>query len=76
MSYLDRITINTADHIPRVRGLPVKVSEVLEHLQSGCTVDEVLTRIPGLEREDIFACVEYAAQSNEPPPAAAMRKSG
>jgi uncharacterized protein (DUF433 family) len=37
------------------------VCDVLEYLASGMTEDEILSDFPYLEREDIRACLEFAA---------------
>ena len=50
---------------PCVRGLRYPVSMLLELLGSGMTVDEVLRDYPDLEREDILACLRYAARVSD-----------
>ncbi|MCX7924305.1 MAG: DUF433 domain-containing protein [Fimbriimonadales bacterium] len=47
---------------PVVRGLRYPVQSILELLASGMTPEQILADYPDLEREDIFACLEYAAQ--------------
>lgn len=47
---------------PCVRGLRIRVSDVLEMLGSGMTVEELLGEYPELEREDVYACLKYAAR--------------
>ncbi len=37
------------------------VKDVLEYLAGGMTVDEILNDFPDLTREDIRACLEFAA---------------
>ncbi len=63
MSYAERITIDPAkrEGKPSIRGLRITVSDVLEYLASGMTEDEILKEFPDLEREDIRACLEFAA---------------
>ena len=46
---------------PGIRGLRITVSDVLEYLASGMTEDEILEDFPDLEREDIRACLAFAA---------------
>ena len=64
MAY-ERITIDPA----RMRGLPcirdtrMTVSAVLGQLAAGRTVDEVLADYPYLERADILAALEFAADA-------------
>jgi len=62
-TYLDRITIEPDKRggKPCIRGLRITVYDVLEYLASGMTEDEILSDFPDLEREDIRACLEFAA---------------
>lgn len=46
---------------PCVRGQRMTVYNVLDYLASGMTIEEVLADFPDLEREDILACLAYAA---------------
>ena len=46
---------------PGLRGFRIRVSDVLELLGAGASIDEILADYPFLEREDIFAAIEYAA---------------
>jgi uncharacterized protein (DUF433 family) len=46
---------------PTIRGLRVRVVDVLEMLAGGMTGDEILADFPYLEREDIQACLDFAA---------------
>ncbi|MBI2560874.1 MAG: DUF433 domain-containing protein [candidate division NC10 bacterium] len=46
---------------PCVRGLRITVSEVLEYLASGMTEDDILRDFPDLTRDDIRACLAFAA---------------
>ncbi|TAK32376.1 MAG: DUF433 domain-containing protein [Myxococcaceae bacterium] len=47
---------------PTIRGLRVAVADVLELLAGGMTTEEILTDYPYLEREDIAACLDFAAR--------------
>lgn len=47
---------------PTIRGLRVAVADVLEILAGGMTTEEILAEYPYLEREDIAACVDFAAR--------------
>jgi uncharacterized protein (DUF433 family) len=47
---------------PCIRHMRIRVKDVLEMLASGASEDEILADYPDLEREDIRACLEYAAQ--------------
>jgi uncharacterized protein (DUF433 family) len=47
---------------PCVRGLPITVAEILEHLASGLSAEDVLERRSELHREDIIACLQFASE--------------
>lgn len=61
--YLDRITIQPSqlDGKPCIRGLRISVQTILEFLSAGDTAEEILDQYPVLTREDITACLQYAA---------------
>lgn len=63
MDYRDRITIEPGKRggKPCIRGLRITVQDVLEYLASGMTVEEILGDFPDLTREDIQACLAFAA---------------
>jgi uncharacterized protein (DUF433 family) len=63
MDYRERITINPAMRSgkPCIRGMRITVQDVLEYLASGMTEDEILADFPYLEREDLRACLMFAA---------------
>lgn len=63
VSRLDRITVNPAicHGAPTIRGMRLRVQDVLELLASGMSYDEVLADYDELERDDILAVLEYAA---------------
>jgi uncharacterized protein (DUF433 family) len=63
MSYQDRITIDPAKRggKPCIRGLRITVYDVLEYLASGMSEADILNDFPDLTREDIRACLEFAA---------------
>ena len=63
MTNEDRITIEPGKRSgkPCIRGLRITVYDVLEYLASGMTEDEILHDFPDLEREDIRACLRFAA---------------
>ncbi len=60
---LDRITSNPrqAGGRPCIRGLRIRVKDVLDMLAGGATEKEILADYPYLEPEDIKACLEYAS---------------
>ena len=47
---------------PTIRGMRFKVSDVLDYLASGMSEAEILEDFPYLEKEDITACLQYAAK--------------
>lgn len=63
MALLDRITVNpeVMHGRPTVRGLRIRVADVLSLLAAGVSESEILADYPYLELEDIRACLEYAA---------------
>lgn len=63
MDYRDIITMEPGKRggKPCIRGMRITVYDVLGYLASGMTVDEVLRDFPYLTREDIQACLGYAA---------------
>ncbi|MBD1811186.1 DUF433 domain-containing protein, partial [Microcoleus sp. FACHB-DQ6] len=38
------------------------VSLILDFLASGMTLEELLEEYPGIEREDVLACIAYGAE--------------
>ncbi len=62
---MHRITFNPnqCGGRPCIRGMRIRVKDVLEMLASGATEAEILESYPYLEREDIQASLEYAARS-------------
>jgi len=47
---------------PCVRGSRMRVVDILELLSSGADYAEIMRDYPSIEREDILACIEYAAR--------------
>ena len=64
MDLLERITIEPGKRSgkPCIRGLRMTVTDVLEYLASGMTEEEILQDFPDLERDDIRACLAFAAE--------------
>ena len=46
-----------------VRGMRIPVESILEYLAAGDSTEDLLTEFPDLERDDILACLEFAARS-------------
>lgn len=47
---------------PVIRGLRYPVETILELMASGMTFEQILEDYPDLEREDLLACLQYAAR--------------
>lgn len=69
MSAVDRITIDPAvcGGRPCLRGLRIRVKDVLDLLAAGAPRDEILEDYPYLEPDDITAVLEFAALQNDHP---------
>jgi len=63
MNYRDIITIEPDNRggKPCIRGLRITVYDVLEYLAAGMTPAEILEEFDYLTKEDIQACLSYAA---------------
>lgn len=61
---MERITIRAEQcgGRPCIRGLRIRVTDVLELIAADLSTEEILEEPPDLEREDIQACLRYAAQ--------------
>lgn len=60
---MDRITFNPnqCGGRPCIRGMRIRVKDVLDLLAAGVGETEILEDFPYLEAADIRACLEYAA---------------
>ena len=47
---------------PCIRGMRIRVTDVLDLLANGLIAAQVLTELPDLEPEDIQACLRFASQ--------------
>jgi uncharacterized protein (DUF433 family) len=58
----ERITVNPKQcgGKPCIRGMRIRVIDVLDLLGNGLSVDEVLAEFPKLEREDVLAAIRFA----------------
>jgi uncharacterized protein (DUF433 family) len=56
---------------PCIRGMRIRVADILQMLAENVSVEEILTDFPDLELEDIQACLQFAAQRAEYPRLAA-----
>ena len=64
-----RITFNSEQcgGRPCVRGMRIRVKDVLDLLAAGVSEAEILEDFPYLEHADITACLEYAAEEVDHP---------
>jgi uncharacterized protein (DUF433 family) len=69
MSAIDRITADPdiCGGRPSVRGLRIRVKDVLDLLAAGASREEILADYPYLEDEDITAVLQFAARQNDHP---------
>jgi uncharacterized protein (DUF433 family) len=67
MSELYRITVNPelCGGRPCIRGMRIRVKDVLDLLASGASREEILEDYPYLEPGDITAALEYAARQSD-----------
>jgi uncharacterized protein (DUF433 family) len=63
VSLLDRITVDPSvcHGKPVIRGLRYPVESMLDYLAAGDSIDDLLAEFPDLEREDLLACLQFAA---------------
>jgi uncharacterized protein (DUF433 family) len=47
---------------PCIRGMRIRVVDVLDLLGNGLTPQQVIEELPDLELEDIKACLQYASR--------------
>jgi uncharacterized protein (DUF433 family) len=64
MDYLSRITIDTEvmSGRPTIRKMRFTVVQMLELLAAGMSIEEILNDYPYIEKDDILACLHYAAK--------------
>ena len=61
---MDRITIspNQCGGRPCIRGMRIRVKDILDMLAAGATEQEILKDYPDLESADVRAALAYAAR--------------
>jgi uncharacterized protein (DUF433 family) len=64
-----RITINPRQcgGRPCIRGMRIRVSDVLDLFAAGLSKEEILEEMPDLEADDIHAVLQYAARKLDHP---------
>ena len=69
MKRSDRITVNSemCGGRPCIRGMRIRVKDILELFASGVSEEQILKDYPYLESEDIRAALDYAASQSDHP---------
>ena len=75
MNYMERITFNPnqCSGRPCIRGMRIRVKDVLDLVAAGIPESEILADYPDLEADDIKASLEYAAAQLDHPVLVASR---
>ena len=74
MTYLsERVTVDPAQcgGRPCIRGMRIRVTDVLELYSAGLNASQILGELPDLEEADLKACLQYAAKRLDHPVLAA-----
>jgi len=63
----ERITVNpkVCHGQACIRGTRIPVYQIVRMLANGDTIEELLAEYPSLERDDVIACLNYAASLAE-----------
>ncbi len=71
---VDRITFNPDQYggRPCIRGMRIRVTDVLDLLANGLSFQEILDEMPLLEHEDIVVCLQFASKKIDHP----IKKAG
>jgi uncharacterized protein (DUF433 family) len=70
---LERITVNTEQcgGRPCIRGMRIRVIDVLDLYAAGLTAEQILEEMPDLEPDDLKASLQYASRRLDHPVLAA-----
>jgi len=70
---LERITINPEQcgGRPCIRGMRIRVVDILDLFAAGLNAEQVLDELPDLEMDDVKAALQYAARRMDHPVLAA-----
>jgi uncharacterized protein (DUF433 family) len=70
---LDRITVNPEQcgGRPCIRGMRIRVVDVLDLFAAGLNAEQILQELPDLEMDDVKAALQYAARRMDSPVLAA-----
>lgn len=66
---MERITVNPRQcgGRPCVRGMRIRVSDVLDLFAAGLSTEQILDEMPDLEADDLRACLLYARRRIDHP---------
>jgi uncharacterized protein (DUF433 family) len=69
MNVMDRITVNPRQcgGRPCIRGMRIRVTDVLDLLAAGLSREQVIEELPDLEPEDVDACRRFASRRIDHP---------
>ena len=69
MNLLARITVNPKQcgGRPCIRGMRIRVSDVLDLFAAGLSAEKILDELPDLEADDVKACMIYARRRIDHP---------
>jgi uncharacterized protein (DUF433 family) len=69
MNVMDRITVNPRQcgGRPCIRGMRIRVTDVLDLLAAGLSREQVIEELPDLEPEDVDACLRFASRRIDHP---------
>jgi uncharacterized protein (DUF433 family) len=69
VTLLERITVNPKQcgGRPCIRGMRIRVSDVLDLFAAGLTAEKILDELPDLEADDVKACMIYARRRIDHP---------
>jgi uncharacterized protein (DUF433 family) len=70
---LERITVNPEQcgGRPCIRGMRIRVVDILDLFASGLNAEQILEELPDLEIDDVKAALQYAARRMDNPVLAA-----
>ena len=74
MTYLnERVTVDPAQcgGRPCIRGMRIRVTDVLDLYSTGLSTRQILDELPDLEEVDLKACLQYASKRLDHPVLAA-----
>jgi uncharacterized protein (DUF433 family) len=69
LTVLNRITINPEQcgGRPCIRGMRIRVSDVLDLFAAGLTAEQIIEELPDLEMTDLQAALQYASRRLDHP---------